>query len=287
MKKITYSKPLARQWEGYNKFRMKDETVDLFLERKLWENHINSPYSANVKQSNVFSMYLWYSDAKKEMLHLYFMDKKLKDFLANLKLADIDGIIKYVNDNSLITNHLDKLETNYYTFGIHLPNEKQDNAYAFGLMTNHLNEIVLTWSIGADKGWCPVVKYYELLKEDSQNAKEITRIFRLAINTIAYMEAFPECIVEGVPRYVKEPRKDNNFIVNVSDKVLEYQKDDGKMMRPHFRKGYYKRLSSDFYKNKKGQIIFVSETMVNGKAKTVYTKDDLVNIDNINNVSLG
>lgn len=32
---------------------------------------------------------------------------------------------------------------------------------------------------------------------------------------------------------------------------------------------YFKRLSSEFYKNKKGQIVFVHETIVNGAAKTL------------------
>lgn len=37
----------------------------------------------------------------------------------------------------------------------------------------------------------------------------------------------------------------------------------GGIVNPHFRRGYFKRLESDFYKNKKGQIIFVHETVVN------------------------
>lgn len=44
--------------------------------------------------------------------------------------------------------------------------------------------------------------------------------------------------------------------------------------RPHMRKGYFKCLSSDFYKNKRDQIIFVRETMVKGKSKTVDMSDD-------------
>lgn len=41
------------------------------------------------------------------------------------------------------------------------------------------------------------------------------------------------------------------------------------IIMPHFRRGYFKRLNSDFYKNKKGQIVFVHETVVNAKAKTL------------------
>ena len=43
----------------------------------------------------------------------------------------------------------------------------------------------------------------------------------------------------------------------------------GGIVNPHFRRGYFKRLESDFYKNKKGQIIFVHETVVNAQAKTL------------------
>ena len=97
------------------------------------------------------------------------------------------------------------------------------------------------------------------------------------------MEAFPECVKEGVPEFVKEPTEDNSITLEIAEKVLEpiQQSESGKIVSPHFRKGYYKRLSSDFYKNKKGQIIFVSETMVNGKAKTVYTTERIKDIDSL------
>lgn len=50
------------------------------------------------------------------------------------------------------------------------------------------------------------------------------------------------------------------------------EKAEAGVVIPHFRRGYFKRLSSDFYKNKKGQIIFVHETIVNGVAKTLEEK---------------
>ena len=43
----------------------------------------------------------------------------------------------------------------------------------------------------------------------------------------------------------------------------------GGIVNPHFMRGYFKRLESDFYKNKKGQIIFLHETVVNTQAKTL------------------
>ena len=118
--------------------------------------------------------------------------------------------------------------------------------------------------------------------------KETTKIFRLAINTIAYMEAFPECVKEGVPKFIKESGSENSFILEIAEKIIEpvIKSEKGKMMSPHFRRGYYKRLSSDYYTNKKGQIIFVSETMVKGKAKTVYTTEKIKEIDNFNDAKI-
>lgn len=55
-----------------------------------------------------------------------------------------------------------------------------------------------------------------------------------------------------------------------SIKVVEInEKSEPETVIPHFRRGYFKRLNSDFYKNKKGQIIFVHETVVNAQAKTL------------------
>ncbi|MBQ7905185.1 MAG: hypothetical protein IJ361_05435 [Spirochaetaceae bacterium] len=41
------------------------------------------------------------------------------------------------------------------------------------------------------------------------------------------------------------------------------------IVNPNFLRGYFKRLESDFYKNKKGQIVFVHETVVNAQGKTL------------------
>ena len=114
----------------------------------------------------------------------------------------------------------------------------------------------------------------KLERDNSERSKKISSYLRLAVNTIAYMNAFPECIVDGVPNNIKEEYSKS---IKLSEKVVE-NLSDTKRMTPHFRRGYFKCLTSDFYTKKKGQIIFVKETMVNGNAKTVYTVDNLEEI---------
>lgn len=139
--------------------------------------------------------------------------------------------------------------------------------------------MVLVWAIGIDQGWCPIKKYKELLKDDSRNSKEIIRIIQLAINTIAYMNTFPHCIADGVPEIIKKQPHymENSYLLEISDKVVDSfdSKVNKKIVSPHFRRGHFKMLTSDRYTKMKGKLIFVHETMVNGKAKTVYLSDDI------------
>ena len=128
------------------------------------------------RQLSFFVWDLWYSDASKKMVHLYFADKSLRDFLENVPLADLEGIGKYVDENGLMTEQ-GILKLSYFPFGIHIPYENKYKGYAFGLMNNQQKQMVLTWSIGKEGAWCSEKNYKELLKEDSKDAKEITRIF--------------------------------------------------------------------------------------------------------------
>jgi len=95
------------------------------------------------------------------------------------------------------------------------------------------------------------------------------------------MKCFPECVSEGVPKITKErdeKRSENNISLGLSTKITDTDKSQ-KTRVPHFRKGHFKVLRSDYFKNKKGQIIYITETMVKGKAKTISTSPELDNFD--------
>ena len=80
--------------------------------------------------------------------------------------------------------------------------------------------------------------------------QEMNEITKLAINLLSYIYCFPDCLVDGAPHDVKT---ENNHYLNTSEKVVDVtEKAAAGVVIPHFRRGYFKRLSSDFYKNKKG-----------------------------------
>ena len=124
--------------------------------------------------------------------------------------------------------------------------------------------------------------YADVNKKRDEISLKHAKMFRLAINTIAYMNCFPDCVADGVPINLFERSEDisaKNFTIQLSEKIKEYENLPLSKI-PHFRKGHFRFLQSDYFANKKGQIIFVTETMVKGKAKTVSTSTDIDKFEN-------
>jgi hypothetical protein len=89
-----------------------------------------------------------------------------------------------------------------------------------------------------------------------------------------YHDIFPQDIKPGIPPWItdkKQYKNKNTTFVGIAKEICE----SGNTVSPHFRKGHFRMLSSDRYKNKKGQWVFVSGCFVKGHASTV----DLDNID--------
>lgn len=76
---------------------------------------------------------------------------------------------------------------------------------------------------------------------------------------------------DGVPKDLFEKsvgKADRNFTFQLSEKIKDVDYSPTSKI-PHFRKGHFRLLQSDYYTHKKGQLVFVAEAMVKGKAKTV------------------
>ena len=227
------------------------------------------------------SFELLYEDANKRLLHLFFEDEELKGFLESTRLADLDGIKRFLKENGnqktiVFVGTDEKADCIQYSFGLHLPYENKKEGYAFLITYNRKDDYIeLVYTKGAKVHSLTDSHYKMVFNDDSDISKEMARMFRLALNTIAYMHCFPDCIVEGVPKItVDNGEKDIQKAISLktSPKVRESNE---KTKTPHFRKGYWKYCASDFYTNMQGQFVFVSETMVKGQAKTVKTTPDL------------
>jgi len=109
--------------------------------------------------------------------------------------------------------------------------------------------------------------------EDYDRKNPNGEIYNLGLNFLFYINAFPQCVIDGVPNGVKKNPKGK--VISTSDKIISHTTVEHGFVRPHFRSGYFRHLNSDYFVNCKGQVRFIESTMVKGSAKTVIKGDCL------------
>lgn len=270
-KKVTYGKTFGIFYDAYRKFcRENSETGKPTAETpEMFRQWFITNFVSSVDDATCCQLFL--RDMNHELLHVYLRDENLLDFFKTVDIRDLEGLKSYIKDNgeSVVLNRDDELEnlTTGINFGIclHIPRMSQGYVFAYSLY-DISNELRIFVNHGMDQ--------YHISSNEIEDKKsivytdeEMNMITRLAINLISYIYCFPDCLVDGAPHDVKT---ENNHYLNTSEKVLDVTvKAEAGLIIPHFRRGYFKHLTSDFYKNKKGQIVFVHETIVNGTAKTL------------------
>lgn len=279
-RRIYYSKPLKYFWqELYGKQKklmpfLTNDQIYAILKRDLLNYNAKSYEEAVSKQMAISGLELWRIDARGELVHIYFLNQQLRDFLMETPLSDLEGIknFLYAQGNVVDVWHTysnSKTSRISYSFALHIPYESV--GYAFSLSLEEDGSIELAYSLDENGGRMSDKFYADVLKQQDEISRIHANIFRLAINTLAYMKCFPECVTDGVPQnlFTRDENLNNR---NVTLGLAETIVDTGNPSRsriPHFRKGHFRVLKSDRFTNKKGQIIFIADTMVKGKAKTV------------------
>lgn len=285
-RKVHYSKPLKFFWHelyGTQKKLTPTFTNDQIFQ-VLRQNMLSAPIAADETKEErglvISGLELWRDDLRGEFLHIFFLDKQLRDFLQQTPLADLNGIVQFLYENGktkdiLHTYSNKHIKTVVYRFGLHLPYER--DGYAFSLSLEEDGAVELYFSQGRNGGRMSDKFYADLVKKHDEQSLTILNMFRLAINTVAYMGCFPDCVADGVPKDLFERDEDKsarNFTFQVSEKIRDINTSQLSKM-PYFRKGHFRLLQSDYFVNKKGQLVFVNETMVRGKAKTVSMSPEL------------
>ena len=274
-----FSQPLFYLWEQYHEQTRRTPEMDVDTFCAL--NKRNITYIEENSQAS-WGYEMFHADATGEMVHIFLNDENLKGFLETTKLANLEGINRFLveHGNKKTVAYIKTKETSsliIYCFGLHIPYENRKEGYAFNVAVNADNGTVELSCLKGTKIYGLNDSHYEaLLDKSDETSKDFCRVFRLGLNLLAYMNCFPNCVSDGVPKITVdngESRLKKTITVFTSEKVLESDEKGFKI--PHFRRGYWKYCSSDFYKEAKGQMIFVSETMVKGRAKTVEKTKDL------------
>ena len=284
-RKVYYSKPLKYFWQHFYGTQKKltpnftDDQIFALLRQNILAAPLMAFETPDSRQVIISGLELWREDSRGELLHIFFLDKQLRDFLESTSLSDLEGVKKFLYEKGRgrdVIHLYSKTQSNHvvYQFALHLPYESE--GYAFSLSLEEDGSVELYFSLGENGGRMSDKFYVDVNKKGDEISLTQSKMFRLAINTIAYMNCFPDCVADGVPKNLFERSEDmsaKNFTIHLSEKIRENENSPLSKI-PHFRKGHFRLLQSDYFANKKGQIIFVTETMVKGKAKTVSMSPD-------------
>ncbi len=111
-KKIWYSSPLKFFWDDLYRTQKKitpnisDEQVFTLLRYNLLKAPLADGESIESRELLLSGLELWKDDSNGEFLHIFFIEKLLRDFLERTPLSDLDGIRKYLYENGKNNNVL-------------------------------------------------------------------------------------------------------------------------------------------------------------------------------------
>ena len=231
------------------------------------------------------------ADVKGYGQHIFIKDRVLYNALQNIKVKDVEGIKQYMKDfaedfffthqkfdenNNLIS--CEDLSQKCLFYFIHFPIETNDEEGLSVRLRLDKEELICDYVKGCNcASFSSESKYLKnpIWESDKMDQK----LWQLFLNVFFYMKAYPSCVSDGVPHgfrfeypsIAKKVKLDiNNAIV---EKVNVNQGSNAThLVTPHFRKGHFRYLGSDYFKNKKGQFVFIEETMVRAQnAKTLNT----------------
>src|SRR4051812_9394953 len=129
-RKVYYSKPLKYFWQHFYGTQKKltpnftDDQIFALLRHNILVAPMTAFESQDSRQLVISGLELWREDSRGELLHIFFLDRQLRDFLEATSLSDLEGIRKflYQNGQSKDVFHLySKTQSNHvvYRFALH------------------------------------------------------------------------------------------------------------------------------------------------------------------------
>ncbi|MHB8132482.1 MAG: hypothetical protein ACYDEX_26305 [Mobilitalea sp.] len=262
------------------------ENIEGFKNFEEWLNNgiIESGKYNNLFELGFYEFALSHFDGSQK--HIFIESSELCEVLTNMDIKHIpsldDMIAIRLIENTEIAETLEREES--YTSCAVIHKGINNEAFALILITGNSKKseikrnkaaiYLMTIDITDSQSAVKVIPFdeefglpvYKNIGDNEIEKEKSKRNLNLAINLAFYLRAFPECVRDGVP--FNEPMKyieKNGIIVKITKSFL----DEKGIISPHIRKGHFRKLMSERFTNKKGQVIYIKETIVRGKAHTI------------------
>lgn len=220
--------------------------------------------------------------------HIFIKDRALYEALKKIKVKDVEGVKQFMRDNAETFRFMHSVEDkdshesireDFYEqkcmfYFIHFPVETEDEEGLAVRLRLDGEELVCDYVCGEHIAtFSSESKYIKNPSNDFDKMDQ--KLWYLFLNVFFYMKAYPECVVDGVPKGFRfeYPSVAKKVRLELSDKIVEKVSNGvSHVVTPHFRRGHFRYLRSEYFKNKQGEFIFIEETLVKANnAKTLNT----------------
>lgn len=258
----------------YNDFnrilkKIKNKKQALIEYAKVIDSQTRSNGTLNIHYRSRLDLFI--NDINGDLLHLYFIDQSLKDYLSFIEIPDKKNILELLQLYSTEPYYNILFDTEKYTveYCVHFP---EDNfGYAIKIAYEEETDDIIFHVIHENEE-----DFFSYLSHVKNS--DVWPICKLAINILFYVQCFPDCVMDGLPKGTKLV---NGFInpkkqITTSKSILPliHNKEE-RAINPHFRMGHFRFLSSKRFTNKRGQVVFIHPTFVKGNSKYVLTEKNL------------
>jgi hypothetical protein len=241
-------------------------------EQGIKQNMINIKISDIVIQSSHYLLYKHIIDG--EAMHIFIESEELFNWLYNLEIKDDSLVLDFINNKKIISPLNDYIK------------HKNDVLYNLSIIIHHKNIEYESFKFfivtkGNSKSYFIlheedklINKYYFYDSHEDNNNLILPKSLNLIFNLLFYISAFSDNLIDSPPSdiYISDHYKGNNkYLLKTHPTLLEHG-----YTSPHFRRGHFRYLQNERYKEKRFHTVFVKSSFIHGDAKTVI-EDKILN----------
>jgi hypothetical protein len=212
---------------------------------------------------------LFYLSLQQEGVHYFIENNELFEFLSNMEVKDIEAVKSAINTSYNFNGYCRLGDGNYllHLYGsIHA--KIQTPALSFCFLKDRAGNMTMFNMVGHKNitEGNDVAFYGEDFTISSIYGKPMLNNIKntqLILNMLMYMAAYPEMVEYRAP---ESPTQYKGVYIK-AHKSIEYVIKESPTA--HYRRGHFRLLSDDRYIKKRGQIIYVRASFVNGQCVTI------------------
>lgn len=203
----------------------------------------------------------------------YVIDESVIDFIKHTPLNQKDMKQIYDVVFNVVSDYRD------YGFVVHMAGEDQSIIYTFGPDDRLYDPGYKNFQKGmgvqfknfckneqGDIGFLSISEKDGLIGGNLLSEASGVKQWIIFFNLCLYISAFPDHVKEGAPPIKIDGLRSNSTTIKASQQMKDVYRDG---VTPHIRRGHFRFLQSEVYKNKRFQAIYVKPSIVSGSASNL------------------